>query len=441
MKTNIMKKTILHMLLLAALCGPTASDAQTNGSNSPYSRYGFGLLGDGAGGFNKGMGGTGIALHSGKELNFKNPASYAVIDSLTFIFDFGASLQNTNLKQGAQSTDVRNTSIDFVNFGFRLSPGLGMAVGLVPYSTIGYAMKGQTSFDQTTGTVTQTDSYSGDGGVHEAYAGLGWRPFRPISIGLNIGYLWGEMSHTINASFSQSNIDSRKRYYGGEIRSYKLDAGLQFYIPLHKKHSLTLGFTYGMGHGLGSKAFFYDQKATGSSITSGDTLTLRGTYAIPHSFGAGLAWNYNNRLRIGADYTIQKWGNLKFPTVETLNGTLSLTEKTGAYKDMHRMAAGIDFVNKPDGFRWRDFIRYRAGFSYTSSYTRVNGQSGPTSYLVSAGVGLPVINRHNNRSLINVAVQYEHVKPKTAGMITENYLRVCLGLTFNERWFMKWKVD
>lgn len=436
-----MKRTTISLLLLAVLGGPTAASAQTNGSNSPYSRYGFGLLGDGAGGFNKAMGGTGIALHSGKELNFKNPASYSSIDSLTFIFDLGASFQNANLKQGAQSTNARNTSIDYVNFGFRLSRNFGMAVGLVPYSTIGYAMSGSGSFDQSTGTVTQTDSYSGDGGLHEAYAGFGWRPFRPVSIGANIGYLWGEMTHTVNATFSQSNIDSRRRQYGGEVRSYKFDAGLQLHLPLHKKHSLTLGFTYGLGHGLGSKAYFHDQKITGSSITSGDTLTLRDTYAIPHSFGAGLAWNYDNRLRIAADYTLQKWGGLKFPTVETRDGMLTLTEKAGAYKDMHRISAGIDYIHKPDGFRWRDFVRYRAGFSYTSPYTRVDNHDGPTSYLVTAGVGLPIINRHNNRSLINVAVQYEHVKPGAAGMITENYLRICLGITFNERWFMKWKVD
>ncbi|MCH5181221.1 MAG: hypothetical protein J1F06_01185 [Prevotellaceae bacterium] len=436
-----MKKYTFSTLLLAALYVSTAAVAQTNGSNSPYSRYGFGLLADGAGGFNKAMGGAGLALHDGKELNFRNPAAYSAIDSLTFIFDIGASLQNANLKQGALSTNARNTSIDYVNLGFRLSPNFGMAVGLVPYSTIGYAMKGQDTFDQTTGTVTQTDQYAGNGGLHEAYAGVGWRPFKPVSLGVNAGYLWGEMSHTVTASFSQSNIDSRKRQYGGEVRSYKIDAGMQFYIPLHKKHELTLGLTYGLGHGLGSKAYFYDQKITGSSITSGDTLVLRDAYAMPHSFGTGIAWNYNNRLRIAADYTIQKWGSLKFPTVETHGGMLALADRKGAYKDMHRISAGIDFINKPDGFRWGDFIRYRAGFSYTSSYTLVDGHDGPTSYLVSAGVGLPVINRHNNRSLVNVAIQYERVKPKAAGMITENYLRLCLGITFNERWFMKWKVD
>lgn len=61
--------------------------------------------------------------------------------------------------------------------------------------------------------------------------------------------------------------------------------------------------------------------------------------------------------------------------------------------------------------------------------------------MASAGVALPIINMHNNRSFVNFAVQYERVKPKHAGMLTENYLRFSIGLTFNERWFVKWKAQ
>ena len=52
-----------------------------------------------------------------------------------------------------------------------------------------------------------------------------------------------------------------------------------------------------------------------------------------------------------------------------------------------------------------------------------------------------IINNRNNRSILNLAVQYERVKPQFSGMVTENYLRFSIGLTFNERWFMKWKVE
>ena len=57
------------------------------------------------------------------------------------------------------------------------------------------------------------------------------------------------------------------------------------------------------------------------------------------------------------------------------------------------------------------------------------------------GAAIPIINTHNNRSFLNVALQYEHAEPKSPGMIKENYLRISVGITFNERWFMKWKAE
>jgi hypothetical protein len=32
------------------------------------------------------------------------------------------------------------------------------------------------------------------------------------------------------------------------------------------------------------------------------------------------------------------------------------------------------------------------------------------------------------------------VSPKVKGMMSENYLKLNIGLTFNEAWFQKWKV-
>lgn len=65
--------TTLHKYLAAAALAvmPLGALAQTNGSNSPYSRYGFGLLGDGGNAFNKGMAGTAYGMRNGTELNTK----------------------------------------------------------------------------------------------------------------------------------------------------------------------------------------------------------------------------------------------------------------------------------------------------------------------------------------------------------------------------------
>ena len=186
MMQHLKKSYILLALALLSI----AAQAQTNGSNSPYSRYGFGLLGDGAGAFNKGMSGLAYGMRNGKELNTQNPASYSAIDSLTFLFDFGASFQNANLDAGGQKLNAKNTSVDYVTMGFRVAPKLGLALGLRPFSTIGYKVTSYSSFTSMEGAgVTQTQTFQRDGGLHEAFFGLGWSPAHNLSLGATIGHL------------------------------------------------------------------------------------------------------------------------------------------------------------------------------------------------------------------------------------------------------------
>lgn len=428
-------------LALTAGAGFTAN-AQTNGSNSPYSRYGFGLLSDRAQGFNKGMSGLSYGMSNGKELNVNNPASYADIDSLSFLFDIGMTLQHGNLKQGNNKVNAKNTSFDHLNMGFRVSRNLGVSLGLMPFSTIGYNISNTDKLKLPNGEVAQTETYKGDGGLHEAYAGIGWRPFTPITIGMNAGYLWGSMTHTVLASFSDVNIASRRRQYEADISTFKVNLGVQFTQPIDKKNSLVIGATYDLGHKINSNGHYYDQKVISGSVSSGDTLTAPNAYQLPHSFGVGVVWNHDNRLRAGIDYTFQKWNNVQSPVVSTdSEGNQIYKASEGEFTNMHKIAVGLEYQPKVNGVRWRDFVHYRAGFSFTSPYTKVDGKDGPRSYSASLGVGLPIINFHNKRSIVNISAQYEHVEPQFAGMITENYFRLCIGLSFNERWFMKWKVE
>lgn len=59
-------------------------------------------------------------------------------------------------------------------------------------------------------------------------------------------------------------------------------------------------------------------------------------------------------------------------------------------------------------------------------------------YGVTAGFGLPV---PRSRSIVSVTAQYVRVEGLQAGMLNENILRFSIGITFNERWFFKRKVD
>ena len=72
-------------------------------------------------------------------------------------------------------------------------------------------------------------------------------------------------------------------------------------------------------------------------------------------------------------------------------------------------------------------------------YLYINGKEGPKEISVSAGLGIPITNVWNNRSTLNISGQW--VRMAADGLLKENSFRINLGITFNERWFMKWKVD
>ena len=429
--------TLCILLLIPTLC----ATAQTNGSNSPYSRFGLGNMRDQSQGFNKAMGGVALGFRDGNRLNMQNPASYSAIDSLSFIFDVGITLQNTNFKSGNNSINAHNTTLDYINAGFRLCPGLGFSFGFMPYTSIGYNFSESKYLgeDFTSGsTMTYTNNYSGDGGVHEVYVGLGWNPVADLSVGANFGYIWGNYDQNISQTFytngeTNSASNGLRRQISADLSSYKIDVGLQYPIKLGKKDVLTLGATYGIGHTSNSPAHYY------SFVANGDTTnaTIEKAFKLPTSFGAGLAWSHNDQWRIGVDVTRQKWGDAQMPQI--IDNKFTSTSEN--YQDRTAIAVGGDFLPDRYSNKYLKRVQYRIGASFSTPYFKVNGHEGPREFNVTAGFGLPVSNNINNRSVVNIAFQWGRSTAGTSSLITENYLRLNVGITFNERWFMKWKIQ
>jgi len=85
----------------------------------------------------------------------------------------------------------------------------------------------------------------------------------------------------------------------------------------------------------------------------------------------------------------------------------------------------------------KDKIQVRCVLYYT--LYKINGQDGPKELSATLGFGIPIFNNWNNRSVLNISMQYSNVS--ATGMIKEQNFRINIGFTFNERWFMKWKVE
>jgi hypothetical protein len=203
---NRISVKLITLILLVGAAMPLG--AQTNGSNSPYSRYGYGLLADRAQGFNKGMAGVSQGIRLGNRVNMQNPASYSEIDSLSFIFDVGMNLSMGRMTQGNNRINVKNAGLDYVNAGLRLTKGLGLSFGFVPFTTIGYNFYTQDKVGNdaiTSQPINTLSSYYGEGGLHQMYVGAGWNPFLDLSIGANINFIWGTYEHVLKQTFGEGN--------------------------------------------------------------------------------------------------------------------------------------------------------------------------------------------------------------------------------------------
>ena len=411
-----------------------------SGTNSPYSQFGLGVLSEQSSGFNRGMNGLGLGFHEGNQVNYLNPASYARLDTLTFLFDAGISLHLTNFSEKGVRRNAKNANIEYVVAGFKAARRLGLSFGLIPFSNVGYQYSTSQALTAQPGSTILTNTYTGTGGVRQAYLGIGWEPIKGLALGANMSYMWGDYNRRLINSYSDGSVNNLVHQYTIDIRSYKVDFGAQYTAKVSSKDYITLGLTFSPTHKIGGKPQL-QEILTNSQTNVSDTTSYGGDFDLnlPNFFGVGLMWDHNDKWKVGADYTLQQWSSVKYPSYETNGSVSSFALRDNVLTDRHKLTLGGDFCPAPFSRNFFNRIHYRAGVSYATPYIKVYGNDGPTEMSASIGFGIPIINPYNNRSFLNVSAQWVHSAAKN--YITENVFRINVGLTFNELWFKKWKLE
>ena len=427
---------------LVLLCLMTiAAIAQTGGCNSSYSRFGLGLLSEQSDGLRKSMGGAGLGLRVGNRINSSNPASLSAIDSLSFLMDVGMKSSFGKMQQGNQTVAVNNSTLDYVHVGLRLRKGLGLAIGFTPYTNIGYDYDSpdldvatETNSSQT---ISSSNGYAGSGGLNRVYMGVGWRVWRNLSVGVNGSFVWGDYYHVVGTEYKEAGVSSDsysclQKIFSSDIRTYRIDFGAQYVIRLDADDLLTVGATYGLGHKIRQDAELLHL------TTDADTTfyTAHSPFDLPHGGGLGVAWQHKANLLVALDANYEAWGACRMP-VEVTEG---YEARTGQYRDLYKVAAGAQWTPDPVKKDYWKRVQYRAGMSWTSPYVKINGMDGPYELSLRLGMGLPITNRINSRSVVNIGAEWLRRNASGSSMVKEDYFLINLGLTFNEAWFMKYKI-
>lgn len=426
-------KFIATAMLLISCATTTAAQ---NGTMTPYSRFGYGILRDNATSTQQAMGGIGYAMSSGRQINVMNPASYARIDSLTFLFDMG--LDMSFLWSTEQQNDGNNLSesnigggLNYITMQFPLGKRLGMSVGILPYSSVGYSF-GNTIDNGYT-------SRSGSGSINELYVGLAGSILRSatfghLSVGFNISYMFGSTNNDIYAITSSGSTSLYSAIL--TVRDFHIDAGLQYTLPIGRTDNLTLGFVYSPEKNLLGRFRSYSYDVDTSSTESDEEISTRKYFSLASTYGGGINYQHGQSLMVEADFTYQPWSKTNYLQFDDETPEAV----TGMFANRWKVAVGAQYQPAVRG-SYAKRIQYRIGAYYNRDYMIVSRNASDKNNVrefgASAGVGLPV---PGFKSVLNIGLEWSHRQAYPTSLIKENYFNITLGINFNETWFRKSRI-
>lgn len=211
-------------------------------------------------------------------------------------------------------------------------------------------------------------------------------------------------------------------------------------MDIDKKHSVTIGAVYSPELKLGNDYSVTTQMVSNSTGTAVSTTTLNpdATLKVPNTFGVGFTYNYDKRLTVGLDYSLQQWSKTKFGVNTSDDAVREDFDETYTYCDRHKISVGAEYIPNLIGRSYLSHIKYRLGAYYTTPYYKIGVKDAAREYGVTAGFGLPV---PRSRSILSISGQFVRVSGQESTFVNENIFRVSIGLTFNERWFFKRRVE
>ncbi len=418
-----------RLLTATLVCAATAAAAQNGNSvkeNDPYSRYGLGEPLSGANVLNRGMGYTSTAYQNAAAINTENPASYPSLRLTTYEGGFTGSLRSIitdNKTYGSGSA-----TLAYLRVGVPLGKHAGMALGLQPQSHIFYHSVDSASLNGFGRTASE---YTGEGGLNYAFIGGGGR-INGFSFGANFGYMFGNIRNTSRLV----NLDSTHVLGSDFSRFTRIGGiywkgGLQYHDTLRNGWHYRAGATVALSQSLNgdretyTSSFFYNsgyEVQDTAYKTSGENgkIVLPATYTIGVQLG-GPNWS------VAADGSRTDWSVYR-------NYEVRDSVKNSAV----RLSLGGEYTPDPlSVYGYFARVTYRAGFYYGTDYISLRGVD-LKYYGFTLGASFP-FKRTSDR--IHTAIEFGRRGTQENGLVESNYFKFHLGISLNDRWFIKRRYD
>ena len=436
------RKRLGGQLLAGAAAVLLAGGARAQGlGNSPYSRIGLGEFNANTGGARQlGMGGVGLAAPNATNVNELNPALLYYTSRTTF--EAGYNGQYKTVKNAASSSRSGNATLGYFAFSVPVSSKWGAAVGLKPVSAVDYEAN---SVQDVAGAPVQTQvlkQYKGTGGVSEAYFGQGFRITKDFTLGVTAAYVFGVVDETTGTIVQI--VNSADRPINSVSRQHTRYSDFAFRTGAHYRHevakgvSLNLAGVYSFGHTLnGQRVQTQEQTFADNGTLVSPTATVsdgRGSTYVPALAQAGVSLDNNKNWSASLDVAQQQWSKFQ-----------SFGDAGPALRNTLRFGLGGELTPDPGSVEhYFQRVSYRAGLSLAQLPYQPGGAV-LYDRAVSWGFGFPLPTASALESTTFSLAFIYGVRGNTdvlsAGAGTSNvqekYVRGQLGVTLNNRWFIK----
>lgn len=434
-------------------------------TQSPYSRFGMGETFFQGFADQQAMGQTGTAMRSPLNLYLLNPASYSALNKTNF--KFGMRSFFGTMAQGDQQIATNGAALNYFALGFQVNKkkNWGLAFGATPFSSLSYNIV----FQHDSSEGNYRDVLSGDGGITRYFLGTGKTFGNHFSLGAQVSFLHGQTSVVRSIEYPNTSPEQNYRESSTDfVRGFMYEAGAQYWTKqllvketrqfdsatktasIRKDSSYIkhhFGATYSLSSRLNNDRTFFARTYVLSSDKEYvlDTILLdasqKGKTTVPSSFGFGyMLSGDDDSWRIALDYRMQRWSEFRTPF------------EAQSLKDAWQAGIGfawrpsVDYFNKEVNYLAK--TEYRLGARYGKTYMRFN-ETDITDLGISFGIGLPLRTRTVNEefkyenifSSLDISVEYFQRGTLTNNLIKENYWRFVVGVSLNDKWFNKRKIE
>lgn len=415
-------KMIKKIIVVVSIFMATFSWAQDN-TSSPYSYYGLGETKFRGTQDTKAMGDLNIVGDS-IHLNLMNPASYSRLKLTTFAI--GGTSNFNKLQTATENEKAQRTTLDYLGVGLPLGK-FGVSFGLTPYSAVGYKIQ-----DNSPETLR---NYNGEGTINKVFIGTSYNFTKNLSFGVNLNYSFGDIN-TESVEFVTDPliiVGSRERN-NSNVKGVSFNTGFLYNTKINKNLEFYSSLTYSPEAKLSSEnsrniaIVYYTINGTEIVAEDEDIAVNNTKPVIPSKFSFGAGIGSSKKWLIGTEITFTENSKL-------INRFDDYTTNYG-FENSTKISVGGFYIPKYDSFSsYLSRVVYRAGFRYENTGLVLNNES-INDYGMTFGLGLPV-------GISNIDLGFEFGKKGTTsnGLIEENYFNVSVGLSLNDIWFKKRKID